>query len=218
MISFLAVRRSSVSHSLPATAQVTLVLPRFWPPASWYVLRERGSARYSWIRVMEEISMVIRAEQNPTCAQLAVHISLAFLVFVYFPVVAANYVLSTACHKVRISNWVTLKRSTLMAFILSWLYPASINLYLQTCHKREHDLSFRLGAQSQRLINMHIISMMLYVYINCRDVTAAHRLPHLSPEPSLQHGAHYPGSVSRGGEVDSVLFSLYVCPAENTFN
>lgn len=46
-----------------------------------------------------------------------------------------------------------------MVFILSRLYSASINLYLQTCQKQERKRLVGYEQKRQRLINMHIISI-----------------------------------------------------------
>lgn len=46
-----------------------------------------------------------------------------------------------------------------MVFILSRLYSASINLYLQTCQKQERERLAGYEQKRQRLINMHIISI-----------------------------------------------------------
>lgn len=64
-----------------------------------------------------------------------------------------------------------------MAFILSRLDPASINLYLQTCQKRECERLAGYEHKRQRLINMHIISIgicnMMYIWISFSDETNA---------------------------------------------
>lgn len=65
---------------------------------------------------------------------------------------SANYILSAACQNSSISNLITFKRDTLMAFILSPAHPTSIHLYLQTRQRREHK---RLSGYGQKNAAAH---------------------------------------------------------------
>lgn len=69
------------------------------------------------IWVMEERSMSIRAEITHKYALS--HPLPQLLGFYLFACRSANYALSTDCKKSRIINLITIKRQTLMAFILS---------------------------------------------------------------------------------------------------
>lgn len=132
---------------------------------------------------------------------------------------SANYVLSTACQISRISDLITLKRWTLMEFILRWLPPATIHLYLQTCQRRARQASGRIWAWSHRLINTPALSLR-NLHCDAHD-TKAQQPPittFLPPEPFLREAPYYLCLFGGGRGVDSILFLQYVWSTENTFN
>lgn len=116
-----------------------------------------------------------------------------------------------------------------MAFILSWMPPAMIHLYLQTCQRRECSplaclqVFWQDGSkksQSNQYAHCWYRNLLHDIYIICSEdtnVAATHRHI-LNQDLFLQEEVYYVNLVSRGGEVDSILSLQYVRSTENAFN